>query len=82
MSQRARFMVAPSGFCIRRLKRVLRGSVVKCRPEDTGLEPQMIPRLFCGGNLWKNTLELQPSTDDTQDKHEYMTCRNNMTEMI
>ena len=53
--------------------RVLRGSVVKCLTRNTGILGSRrtgSSEFFCGSVLGQDTSEPQPSTGETQERHE------------
>ena len=65
--------------------KVLHGSVVKClthNPENPGSRHTGSSGCFCGSVLGQDTSEPQPSTGETQGRHEFVSCCCNMTEIL
>ena len=64
---------------------VLRGSVVKCltrNPGVLGSSPTGSSGFFRGSVLGQDTLEPQPSTCETQEDMNNVSCRRDMTEIL
>ena len=64
---------------------VLRGSVVKCltlKPGVLGSNHAGSSGVFCGSVLGQNTSEPQPSTGETQEDMNNVSCRRDMTEIL
>ena len=67
------------------VRRVPRGSVVKCLTRNPGgprFEPHWILWVFSWECPWTRHLRAQPSTGETQESMDNVSCRRDMNEIL